>query len=149
MYRSYGNCNTIIIPPPIKCAQVNVTCEEKEYPSVFSPSVWGESLWFLFHVGSLAANEQISASDAKKYWNFIEGIPIMLPCNMCSEHAQKFIDNNRSAQETICKSREDLIEFFVKFHNYVNIRQGKPLITKDDIKQLGRGNVRMSVIKYF
>lgn len=148
-YRIFGNCNVFEIPPPISCSPVNVVCEEKEAENVFSPLVWGESLWFLFHVGSLAADKKIDEIEAIKYWNFIEGIPLMLPCKMCAVHAQKFIDSHRDKRRDICSSRETLIDFFVEFHNYVNIRQQKPLITKDDIKKLAQGPVRISTIKYY
>ena len=148
MYRSYGNCNIVSIPPPLDC-DINIQCEEREYSSVFSPSVWGESLWFLFHVGSLVADSKISPIDSVKYWNFIEGIPLMLPCKMCSEHAQKFIDNERPNRENVVSSRDNLIDFFVKFHNQVNTAQGKPAINRSDIERLANGRVKVNTIRYY
>ena len=148
-YQMYGNCNIVEIPPPIRCGYVNVVKEERECQNVFSPDVWGEAFWFILHIGSLAMDANISEQDARKYWNFIEGIPMILPCKMCSKDAQKFVDINRHRWRTICSSKERLIEFFIEFHNQVNMKQGKPLITKNDVERLGGGNVRVSTIKYF
>jgi hypothetical protein len=148
MYRAFGNCEIIRIPPPIHNTNI-VRCEEKEYPSVFSPSVWGESVWFFLHVGSLACDALISDEDAERYWNFIEGIPLMLPCKKCSVHAQAFVDSERPNRRDITKSRDSLIDFFVKFHNAVNERQSKPLISREDIERLASGNVKVNTVRYY
>lgn len=148
-YQMYGNCGIIKIPPPIRCGYKNIINEEREYPNIFSPEVWGESFWFILHIGSLSANSKISEQDSRKYWNFIEGIPLMLPCKLCSADAQKFVDESRGRWKSICSSKESLIRFFIDFHNKVNAKQGKPLISKQDVEKLGEGQVRVSTIKYF
>lgn len=148
-YQLFNSYNVNKIPPPITCAAVNIVYEEKEVNNVFNPAVWGESLWFLFHIGSLVANKEITEQETIKYWNFIEGIPLMLPCKMCAGHAQLFIDSRRTSWKKICETRETLIEFFVDFHNYVNARQNKPLITKEDVKRLSQERARVTTIKYY
>lgn len=126
-----------------------IVYEEREVSNIFSPAVWGESLWFLLHLGSLAAENRISRADAKKYWNYIEGIPLMLPCKECAKHAQIFINHCRPYSAEICSSRANLVQFYVDFHNYVNLLQNKPLITVQDVERLAHGGTRLATIKYF
>lgn len=149
MYKTYGNCQYLRVPPPIRCDYVNVVSEEKECASVFAPEVWGEAFWFILHVGSLAARDQIPEQEAVKYWNFIEGIPLMLPCKRCSRDAQQIVDAARPRWRDVCASRDSLLEFFLDFHNRVNEKQGKPAMTRADIERLAAGNVRVATIRYF
>ena len=144
----YGTCNRFDIPPPIPYVEHNISIEETTCSNVFDPSIWGEGTWLFLHLGSLAANEQLSPTEAEKYWGFIEGLPYMLPCKNCSVHAQKYVDISRPRRAQICSSREALLHFFVDFHNMVNSRTGKPPITVEQVKNMLRGQTRVCKVKY-
>jgi hypothetical protein len=94
-----------------------------------NPDVWGPYFWFILHNG--AVNYPVKASpfyvERMKY--FILGIPVMIVCDKCKEHATQFIEKHKSNLDNICKGRETLFNFFVDFHNQVNLRKGKKVLS--------------------
>jgi len=68
--------------------------------------------------------------------NFILGIPVMLPCIKCREHATAFIESHKDQLEYICRGKDSLFKFFVDFHNQVNVRNNKPVMTYEDAYKL-------------
>ena len=54
------------------------------------------------------------------------GMPYMIPCEKCQDHAIAHIEQNYYRINEIVSGREQLFNFFVSFHNYVNKRYGKP-----------------------
>jgi len=145
----YGNCNFIEIPPPVPHSDLTVCVEEKVFDNASSPEVWGEAFWFILHLGSSKASRQISPEDARLYWGFIEGIPLMLPCRNCSKHAAQFIQESRARRGAICASRDSLVQFFVDFHNKVNERSGKPAISVAEVERMFSGGARLKRIHYY
>lgn len=150
MYRTYGNCNIFSIPPPIAAPEDSLCIQEMQYKNIRDPRVWGSAMWFSLFCGSCSADEKISRCDRAKYWKFIEGLPIMLPCLKCREHAKVFIDKHRAKKEEICSTRQNLIKFFVEFHNSVSKRKGQKDITMEEIKDrfLSDKPVNAMKIKY-
>ena len=101
-----------------------------------NPQVWGPKLWFSFHNG--ASKYPISPSPIARtnMKNFIFGIPVMLPCEKCREHANQFIESNYNNLDNIVSSRDNLFKFFVDFHNNANIKTGKPEMSYEEAKKL-------------
>ena len=96
------------------------------------PAVWGPSFWFTLHNG--ASKYPISASkiQIERMKGFILGIPLMLPCISCKVHASNYIEEVKSKLDYICGSRDNLFKWLVDFHNAVNRRQNKQLISYED-----------------
>jgi hypothetical protein len=101
-----------------------------------SPEIFGPKMWFTLHNG--ASHYPVEASDiyADKMKNFIIALPIMIPCENCKIHAIKFIESRKDKLFEICKRRESLFNFFVDFHNDVNARQQKKILSYSDVRQL-------------
>ena len=72
----------------------------------------------------------------------------MLPCEVCQGHANNHIQKHKANLDTITNGRENLFKFFVDFHNIVNKRYNKPIISvKDAYKLYNNGaNVNTMVI---
>ena len=149
-YRQLGNCSNVIrIPPPIPDLadiSMEIRVQEKLCTNLSNPSTWGPSLWFLNHLGSIHAPEFIPSEKREKYWNFIDGLPEMLPCKKCSVHAREFVNKNAPLKNHICSTRDNLVRFFVHFHNSVNERTGKPKITTEEVYRMFSGP---ATIKHF
>jgi hypothetical protein len=109
---------------------------EKSSLNLSNPKVWGPSFWFTLHNGSLNYPIKASPIIINKMKGFINGIPYMLPCKDCAEHARVYIHNNQHTLNDVCKTRDTLFCFYVDFHNYVNERYGKPIMSCDDAKKL-------------
>ena len=66
--------------------------------------------------------------DSVKYvQGLILGLPEILPCQPCRKHARAFIDAHKPLIMAI-KTRSELFEFLVDFHNHVNLQQGKAVL---------------------
>lgn len=100
------------------------------------PSVWGPPFWFTLHNGALNYPSLANPLYIERMKNFILGIPVMLPCHTCKDHAISFIEYHKDQLDYICAGRDKLFKFFVDFHNQVNIRHKKPEMSYEDAYKL-------------
>ena len=121
---------------------------EPQKGSTSNPSVWGPAFWFSLHNGSLRYPEHASKIVADRMKGFIMGIPYILPCQDCSEHARAHIENNYKNLDDITSSRDKLFCFFVDFHNYVNKRYNKPIMSCAEAKKLYSGSAEVMKCTY-
>ncbi len=112
-----------------------------------TPDVFGPAFWFTLHNGTIHLPEILSPISANRIKGFLKGIPEMVPCTDCSEHARAFIEANMSKIENLQKG-EDAFRFTVDFHNYVNLRLGKPVMKYEIARDLYLGGVHLKSIKY-
>lgn len=150
-YSQYGSCQNFEVPPPLPEFSTNLVIEEIKCDNIKDPSIWGPLAWFFLFAGSCSANNSITRSEAIKYWHFIEGLPLMLPCSMCKEHAQEFVNKRRVNKDEICSTRKNLVKFFVDFHNSVSKRKGSKKLTLREVENrfLRGGPVDAVRIKYY
>jgi len=130
--------------PPL----TQIKWETSNYTNMSDPKVWGPSLWFTIHNG--ARNYPVSASPfaINRMKGFIMGIPMMLPCEICKIHAANHINKNRNKLDEICSGRDILFKFFVDFHNMVNKRYNKPVMSYEDAYDLYNGKASVSIMSY-
>ena len=82
-------------------------------------------------------HSSVPSKTAKKRMKwFILGLPYILPCENCFQHAVDYIEKSKNNLDKICDSRDNLFEFFHNFHNDVNKRLGKSICTMDNAKNL-------------
>jgi hypothetical protein len=124
---SYTPNNTSMIP------------SKTEYSNHIHPTVWGPPFWFTLHNSAASYPINPSSHCAKRMKGFILGIPVMLPCEKCKVHAISYIDQHYDDLDKIVSSRDELFSFFVSFHNNVNKRNGKALMSKEDAMILYTG----------
>ena len=150
-YRQLGNCKyEFEIPPPIDTNNsIDIVLKDMKVNSINSPDVWGSAFWFINHLGSVSAPENIPIEKREKYWGFIDGIPEMLECDNCKVHAREYVDFHEPWKDRICSSRDNLVKFFVDFHNAVNERNGKPIISYDEIYKQFSGPAKIRYFSYY
>ena len=116
----------------------NISDNKTTIPTTNSslPNIWGPQLWYSLHNG--AAKYPIKASNfyINKMKGFILGIPYILPCEKCSEHANNFIEKHYNQLDNICSGRVKLFDFFVDFHNEVNRINHKVNMSYEDAYNL-------------
>ena len=119
-----------------------------EYVNPSDPRVWGPAFWFTLHNG--AVNYPIKASPicAERMKGFILGMPVMIPCEKCQDHATSHIEANYYRLNEIVSGREQLFNFFVSFHNYVNERYDKPKMSNEDAYALYTSGVNVTKLEY-
>ena len=121
--------------------------EKEERRSLGDPDVWGPAFWFSLHNGANQYPLEASPCVVDRTVGFIRGLPMMLPCIECKEHANRYIAEHDASLHTICKTRESLFKFYVDFHNSVNERKSKPRMSVEEAKQLYNGYT-LSSLKY-
>lgn len=120
--------------------------------SITNPSLFGPLIWNFIHMQSklygyeyivvremeaglggvsdehvkqaIIENIEKSKKKVKSIREFIENIPDFVPCEMCSVHAQKFINDHQPPLENL-KTPDDLFLWSVDFHNQANKHLGK------------------------
>jgi hypothetical protein len=115
---------------------------------ITDPEVWGPSFWFSIHNGSLSYPENASPIVAERLKGFILGLPYMLPCSACRLHAISYIEEKTSKLDEICRGRDNLFNFFVDFHNYVNAKSGKKIYSYEEARDLYNKKANVQVMKF-
>lgn len=105
-----------------------------------NPKVWGPSLWLFLHISSVNYIPD-STEKIEMCVEFVKSLPYMLPCENCSSHAKKYVNDNKEGLMKICSSREGLFKFYVDMHNYVNVRHGKRVFTYEEAWNMYSGGV--------
>lgn len=100
------------------------------------PKVWGPKFWFSLHVGSLAYPVSPSPTYVTRMKWFIMGLPVMLACDTCKDHATAYIMSRNHEMDKITSCRDEVFKFFVDFHNAVNERLGKPFMSYETARTL-------------
>jgi FAD-linked sulfhydryl oxidase len=121
---------------PSSATPLDMRWERKKVPNLVDPSVWGPAFWFTLHNGAANYPDYPNNSTQERMKGFIIGIPAILPCEKCREHATQYINANYNNLNSICSTRENLFNFFVDFHNYVNNRYNKPMMSYDDAHRM-------------
>lgn len=91
------------------------------------PEIWGPHFWLTLHFISSTYSNSPNQSVKSAMKSFIQTLPMFLPCKECQDHAFQHI--KKSNLNKIVQNRKELFTFFFNFHNNVNQRLNKPLMT--------------------
>lgn len=106
-----------------------------------SKSSWGRPLWFSLHYGALNYPDNADDSMKRMMLGYIRGLPIMIPCDVCKNHAYTYISKFSDNQLLfIAADKDRLFKFFWEFHNDVNKRTNKPVISLEKAYEIYRNN---------
>lgn len=108
-------------------------------------SFWGTPTWFLFHSLAEKVNETKYEKHYMVMWNFIKEICGALPCPFCRTHAVNY--TNRIPVTSI-NTKEKLITVLFNFHNDVNLRTGKVLVSRSVLTKYKSSNLN-NILKLF
>jgi len=89
------------------------------------PSVWGPSTWKSLH--AIAAHSDVT-KNADAFWTYVRTLNDVLPCDSCKKHMKDYI-------ETHPRPLDNFFEYTVAFHNDVNARLGKELVSPDEARK--------------
>ncbi len=101
-----------------------------------SPEIFGPPVWFTYHNMAIHYPDEPTETQKNMMKGVIRGIPIMLPCKSCFMHASEYINSHISNLDLIVSNRNNLFKFFVDFHNMVNERKHKPIISYEEAIRL-------------
>jgi hypothetical protein len=133
---------------PATSGKMDMKWETVHYVNSKDPRVWGPAFWFTLHNGAASYPEKASPVCANHMKGFILGMPFMIPCDKCHDHARAHIEENYHRLDEIVSGKKHLFNFFVSFHNYVNKRYGKPEMSNEDAYALYNGNTTVTKLTY-
>ena len=119
-----------------------------QYANSGNPEVWGPAMWFSLHNGALRYPKKASPVWCERMKYFILGIPVMVPCEKCADHATTYIESKYNELNKIVSDKDNLFEFFWEFHNFVNTRLGKRHILLKEAYELYSSNTNVTTLNY-
>ena len=127
---------------------IDIKYEIVDTYSTSSPQIFGPPLWFSLHNAAVHYPYNPSPITRERMKNIILGIPLLTPCVNCSEHASAYIESNYEKLDQISSGKDPLFKFFVDFHNYVNERYNKPIMSYDEAYKIYLGNAKITKMSY-
>jgi fumarate reductase subunit C len=91
------------------------------------PKVWGPHYWFVLH--TIAISYPIKPNDVikKKYYDFIQNIPLFLPIEEIGNNFSKLLD--KYPVTPYLDSRQSLVRWVHFIHNKINASLNLPTLT--------------------
>ena len=129
-------------------AQSQMTRTAMKNANTNDPNVWGPSMWFSLHNGASTYPKNASPIVRERMKGLILGLPYILSCYDCKIHAGSYIEEIKPKLDEICSNRESLFRFFVDFHNYVNKRLGKPIVSYKEAWSIYNNGIDVIVTTY-
>ena len=94
------------------------------------PKIWGPHYWFFIHTVAMTYPIRPNAVTKKKYYEFIQNLPLFIPIESISGEFSKLID--KYPVMPYLDNRESLIRWTHFIHNKINQKLEKPQISLSD-----------------
>jgi hypothetical protein len=107
--------------------------------------VWGNAVWLLFHTLAEKLKDE-HKGELRQLVIHITNICNNLPCPDCQQHASLVMA--RVNKDSLCASKESLIDFLWVFHNNVNVKTKTATYTKESLSIYKTANT-FNVVKNF
>jgi hypothetical protein len=100
-------------------------------PTVYlDPKVWGPHYWFFLHTLAMTYPHHPNTVTKKKYYEFIQNLPLFLPVEEISGEFSKLID--KYPITPYLDNRDSFVRWMHFIHNKINEKLEKPQITLND-----------------
>ena len=97
------------------------------------PKIWGPHYWFVFHTIAITYPLKPNEVTKKKYYDFVQSIPLFLPIIEIGDSFSKFID--KYPVTPYLDSRESFVKWMHFIHNKINVSLGIPEMELDKALQ--------------
>jgi hypothetical protein len=94
------------------------------------PKVWGPHYWFFLHTLSMTYPVHPNAVSKKKYYDFIQSLPLFIPVESISSEFSKLL--NMYPITPYLDNRESFIRWMHFIHNKINEKLEKPQMKLND-----------------
>jgi hypothetical protein len=94
------------------------------------PKVWGPFYWFVLHTITLSYPLNPNEVTKKKYYEFIQNLPLFIPNPEIGDTFSKIINNYPVTP--YLDSRPSFIKWMHFIHNKINLSLGKEEVSMDD-----------------
>jgi hypothetical protein len=94
------------------------------------PKVWGPHYWFFLHTLAMTYPHHPNTVTKKKYYEFIQNLPLFLPVEEISGEFSKLID--KYPVTPYLDNRDSFVRWMHFIHNKINEKLEKPQISLND-----------------
>jgi hypothetical protein len=94
------------------------------------PKVWGPHYWFFLHTLAMTYPHHPNSVTKKKYYEFIQNLPLFLPVEEISGEFTKLIE--KYPITPYLDNRDSFVRWMHFIHNKINEKLEKPLISLND-----------------
>jgi len=94
------------------------------------PKIWGPHYWFFLHTVAMTYPHHPNAVTKKKYYEFIQNLPLFIPVEEISKEFEKMIDVYPITP--YLDNRDSFVRWMHFIHNKINEKLEKPQITLND-----------------
>lgn len=101
-----------------------------ENNAFLDPKIWGPHFWFVLHTIALTYPLLPNDTTKKKYYDFIQNLPLFLPIAEIGNNFILFLD--RYPVTPYLDSRESFIKWMHFIHNKINLANNVPEVTFED-----------------
>lgn len=99
-------------------------------PEYLDPKVWGPHYWFFLHTIAFTYPHHPNAVTKKKYYEFIQNIPLFIPVEKISTEFSQLLE--KYPITPYLDNRDSIIRWIHFIHNKINEKLEKPQITLNE-----------------
>lgn len=100
-------------------------------PTVYlDPKVWGPHYWFFLHTLAMTYPHHPNGVTKKKYYEFVQNLPLFLPVEELSGEFSKLID--KYPVTPYLDNRDSFVRWMHFIHNKINEKLEKPQISLNE-----------------
>ena len=94
------------------------------------PKIWGQHYWFFLHTVAMTYPHHPNAVTKKKYYEFVQNLPLFIPVEEISKEFEKLIDVYPITP--YLDNRDSFVRWMHFIHNKINEKLEKPPIPLND-----------------
>jgi hypothetical protein len=94
------------------------------------PKIWGPHYWFFLHTAAMTYPDHPNAVTKKKYYEFIQNLPLFIPVENISKELEKMIDNYPITP--YLDNRDSFVRWTHFIHNKINEKLEKPQLSLNE-----------------
>lgn len=94
------------------------------------PKIWGPHYWFFLHTIAMTYPHHPNAVTKKKYYEFVQNLPLFIPVEEISKEFEKLID--KYPITPYLDNRDSFTRWMYFIHNKINEKLEKPPISLND-----------------
>lgn len=94
------------------------------------PKVWGPHYWFFLHTVAMTYPHHPNAVTKKKYYEFIQNLPLFVPVEHISKELEQLIDQYPITP--YLDNRDSFVRWTHFIHNKINEKLEKPPLSLND-----------------
>jgi len=103
-------------------------------------TVWGPHFWFVIHSITHSYPDFPNAMTKRKYYDFIQNLPLFLPNSEMGDRFSKMLD--KYPVSPYLDNRESFIKWGYFIHNKINVMLGKEELTFEESEEAYESNYK-------